>query len=74
MGMMKAIWPVCLQVVLAPVGVGGVFAVTSGAGWGQEVVVWRPIQEDRVRLAAGRGAASQCWVLGSPHAVGGAAS
>lgn len=53
MRMMKAIWPVCLQVALAPVRVGGVFAVASGAGRGQRGVVRRPVQEDRVRLAPG---------------------
>lgn len=72
MRMMEAIRPVCLQVALAVVGVGGVFAVASRAGRGQQEVVRRSVQEDGVGLASGRRAAGQRRVLRGPHAVGGA--
>lgn len=70
-GMMEAVGPVCLQVSLAPVGVGGVFAVASRAGGGQRGVVG-PVQEHGVGLASGRRAADQQGVLSAPQAVGGA--
>lgn len=74
MRMMKAGQSVRLQIALAPVGVGGVFAIAPGAGRGQRGVLWSSIQKDRVGLAPGRGAASQCGVLRSPMAVGRARS
>ena len=58
MRMTKAVRPICLQLALAATGVRGVFAVASGAGRGQRGVVRPPVEEDRVRLATGRGAAS----------------
>lgn len=54
----KAIWPICLQVTLATVGVGGVSAIATRTARGQRGVV-RRVKEDRVRLAPRRGAAGQ---------------
>lgn len=63
-------WPVRLQITLAAVGVGGVFAVAPGAGRGDRWV-FRSVQEDGVRVAPGGGAPGQGRVLGHPGSIGG---
>lgn len=50
--MMEAIGPICLQVTLDVVGIGGVFTVASRTGRGQQEVIWRSVQEDGVGLAS----------------------
>lgn len=50
--MREAVRLVVFQVTLAPVWVGGVFAIPSRAGRRQRLSILSDFQEDRVRLAS----------------------